>query len=287
MQTSKVRNRVVYFPTGYRDEIPVSFDVRILGRESSPPGQVIDINWEGSPVSFNYYQIEYIIKGSGEVKSGDISYKVSAGDFFFAGKAYPKQIISDINDPVEKYFITAKGPLADGVLDAYFPDTQCFVCRCDVSEHFHTMMELCEKRKTRDAELYNELAVEFLKMVQTVSKVVMPPDGGFKKTTAESIMMYIDKNTMYDFTLEDMAKDLYCSPSGIVKIFKARYNTTPMKYITQKRIKTAKHYLISTDLPIETIAKLVPLGNNKYFSNLFKKIVGISPREYRKKKRKG
>lgn len=277
--------RTMYTPTGYSNDPPVAFDARALGKEATFPGQIINFGSSASLTAINYHQFEYITKGSGYIEFEGQKHEVRAGDFFFFKKAFLRTIHSDMSDPMEKFFLTAKGKFCDGVLSSYLPDKPFIICKCDVSEHFQNMISICESNETRSVQLYNELSIEFLKIIHSVSQAVSSQETFSGKITAESIMHYIDENVKFDFTLEDLSQVFFLSPSGLVKIFRSRYNTTPMKYAMEKRISLAKYYLSHTDLSIAQIAEIVPIGNTKYFSNLFKKMVGITPTEYRNRRK--
>lgn len=54
-----------------------------------------------------------------------------------------------------------------------------------------------------------------------------------------------------------------------------------MQYITSTRIARAQGLLESTDYNISEIASIVGYENPLYFSRIFKKLVGVSPRKYR------
>ena len=56
----------------------------------------------------------------------------------------------------------------------------------------------------------------------------------------------------------------------------------PLKYLTSIRIARAKELLTGTDIPISEIGELVGYDNPLYFSKIFKKNTGLSPREYRR-----
>ena len=56
---------------------------------------------------------------------------------------------------------------------------------------------------------------------------------------------------------------------------------TPMQYILQLRISVAKNYLESSNKNITEIADAVGYDNPLYFSRLFTKYTGMSPKEYR------
>lgn len=274
--------RTTYTPTGYCDDPPVAFDARLLGKEATAPGQIESFGTERNQLLIiNYHQFEYVTKGSGYIEFEGQRHEIHAGDFVFLRKSFLRSLHSDTHDPLEKFFLTAKGKFCDDVLSSYLPDKPLIICKCDVSEHFLNMMSICENNETRSVQLYNELAIEFLKIIHSVSQAVSSQETLGGKITPESIMHYIDENVKFNFTLEDLSQFFFLSPSALVKIFRSRYNTTPMKYAAKKRISLAKYYLSHTDLSIAQIAEIVPIGNTKYFSNLFKKETGLTPTQYR------
>ena len=73
------------------------------------------------------------------------------------------------------------------------------------------------------------------------------------------------------------------SEGGFYLHFKAWYGKSPVEYRNGIRINSAISLLINTDLQISEIAMRCGFDDAYYFSRIFKKIVGISPREYRRK----
>jgi AraC-like DNA-binding protein len=67
----------------------------------------------------------------------------------------------------------------------------------------------------------------------------------------------------------------------LIKIFKKKYNTTPMKYAQGQRIVAAKYHLRVTNSSISRLSEMFCFADSKYFSNVFKTYVGVSPQEYR------
>ena len=59
------------------------------------------------------------------------------------------------------------------------------------------------------------------------------------------------------------------------------YREEPGEYITKTRLLAAKGLLITTDLPIDTIASEVGFAYPNYFYSVFKKHEGITPRQCR------
>lgn len=66
------------------------------------------------------------------------------------------------------------------------------------------------------------------------------------------------------------------------KIFKETYGTTVNNYLISKRITRAKQLLRFTDMTVDEVGVSVGMGDANYFSRMFRKVEGISPREYRK-----
>lgn len=90
-------------------------------------------------------------------------------------------------------------------------------------------------------------------------------------------MRFVDEHYMEDITLKQLAGEFYVDLS---KLFKSFTQMRYIDYITYKRIQKAKSLLRDTDLAIYQIANMLNYRDAKYFSNLFKKIEGVTPRQY-------
>lgn len=102
----------------------------------------------------------------------------------------------------------------------------------------------------------------------------------------DQVREYIDSHYMeFDFSLTSAAKFIHMSPSHLSIIFKKEIGMTFISYLTDLRIKRAKQLLSSTDLMVYEISSSVGYENYAYFSTVFKKNVGLSPKEYRNAKK--
>ncbi|TDK63278.1 methylphosphotriester-DNA--protein-cysteine methyltransferase family protein [Bacillus salipaludis] len=97
------------------------------------------------------------------------------------------------------------------------------------------------------------------------------------------IKNYIDQNYTDKLTLEILADVCHGSPYHLHRTFKRITGVTPVEYIQQIRVNTARNYLIHSKKTIAEIALLVGLQNTPYFITLFKKKNGLTPVEYRNK----
>lgn len=101
------------------------------------------------------------------------------------------------------------------------------------------------------------------------------------KNSIQEIESYISRNYEKDITLQDIAERFYLSREYISRKFKQEYKETITNYIAAIRIEKAKELLENPHLKIYEISFKVGYQNERYFSKVFKKSVGMTPNEYR------
>jgi len=84
------------------------------------------------------------------------------------------------------------------------------------------------------------------------------------------------------YSVEDIARMFNCSASHINHIFPKYGGCSYHAYVTNMRINAAKLLLTSTNMNIQEISDHLGYTNSNYFSTVFKRSVGMSPREYRR-----
>jgi YesN/AraC family two-component response regulator len=101
-------------------------------------------------------------------------------------------------------------------------------------------------------------------------------------STVQQVLRYIAKTAPGDVTLADAAKCVHMNPSYLSQLFKQEMHINFIDYVSSLRIKEAKLLLTSTTLRISEIACRLGYSDIAYFSNMFRKLTGVSPSEYRK-----
>lgn len=94
---------------------------------------------------------------------------------------------------------------------------------------------------------------------------------------------YMQDHFREPLSLEDLARVVYLSPFYFSHIFKEEMNMTFIEYLTNLRISEAKRLLRDTLLAVGTIAEQVGYNDINYFSRVFKKVVGMTPSQFRDK----
>ncbi len=108
---------------------------------------------------------------------------------------------------------------------------------------------------------------------------------GPEKDYASIAIRYMRENITKPIGLKDIAQHVGYSPSHFSKIFAKKTGYAPVEYFNQLKVQEACHRL---DISRENIANIAwEMGYNDafYFSRIFKKIMGQSPAQYRKRNR--
>ncbi len=95
------------------------------------------------------------------------------------------------------------------------------------------------------------------------------------------VITAINQDLTEDLSLKTQAEALNVNPSYLSTLFKKETGMTLTDYVNNKRIEHALLLLNSTDMQIQTIALYCGIPDVNYFTKVFKKIVGKTPKEYR------
>lgn len=102
-----------------------------------------------------------------------------------------------------------------------------------------------------------------------------------KKKYVVKAVKYIMGNYYHEFTVKDVAEELYISDSYLSRLFKKETGYTFVDYLTRYRIYKATQLLQDDSIKIYQVAELVGFKDSRYFSSIFKKYIGITPTELR------
>lgn len=99
---------------------------------------------------------------------------------------------------------------------------------------------------------------------------------------AFACIQYINSHLNEPISIEDVARHIHRSVAYTAKHFKENLEFNLGEYITHARIQEAKSLLRYTDKTLSEISSYLCFSSQSYFQNVFKKITGMTPNEYRK-----
>ena len=109
---------------------------------------------------------------------------------------------------------------------------------------------------------------------------------GTLRPKVDAVMMqmrsYISEHCGEHITAADLARHIPCSVSQVFRYSRRFFSQSPANYINSIRLSRAASLLESTDLEIGAIALQSGFSDMAYFSRLFRRHFGVSPRDYRR-----
>lgn len=100
------------------------------------------------------------------------------------------------------------------------------------------------------------------------------------KKIIERAKLYIQEHFREEITLKMVADYVYLNPNYFSKLFKEEVNKNFIDYLIEKRIETAKEMLKAPGIKVYEVAQSIGYDEVVSFNRAFKKVVGVSPKEY-------
>lgn len=244
------------------------------------------------PFVRNHYLFHYIISGKGILYADDAQhntsiYELSAGSGFLIEPGFSNLYSADERDPWEYIWLEFGGLRAKELLETagiayshpvYQPTSPdqgqklleqmyCIVREPDSSAlrqigHLYLFMDLLTSSSSSRKQLQGGRLSEF-----------------YVRETISFIEQYYTQN----ITVLDMAKRCNLDRSYFGKVFREIVGRSPQEFLIQFRMSKAAEALTLTNKSIGDIASSVGYQNPLHFSQAFKNVYRVSPREYRQK----
>lgn len=98
---------------------------------------------------------------------------------------------------------------------------------------------------------------------------------------------YVKENLSLSPSLQETAEHIHISPSYLSKMFISRLHAPYSVFVLNEKILYAQKLLVNSDKDMTEIARKAGFSSNTYFSDCFKRVIGMSPLQFRKEYRRG
>ncbi len=245
----------------------------------------IDKNFK--PVSHSHPNTEiiYLSDGEGHLVTGEGEIKLVKGDYavITGGVEHREEAVSGR----EMTFY------AIGVTDFGIPENELGVKIFSPDEVDGKSLSRCFKsvfeELKRDAALWEPVVDLYAELICTVTSRYVVTEHGATEIRGTSLVerakRFINERFYSTIKTEEMATTFNVSYSTLIHKFKNETGKSITGYKLSKQIDEAKSLLSLTDMNIGQIAFHVGFGTNTYFSKIFKRETGLTPKDYREKYR--
>ncbi len=229
------------------------------------------------------YYLMYIIEGelSVSLPQGDVT--VMAGDFIVFPPKYKYIYTFSGEGTISYYYAHFTGSYVDSLLDTLGITSLPYVSSAGtirtVSDAFSTMFGYY----ARNEEHLSQKSGAQLQII--LSSLASNRDGRMERL--RSSLSYINASYTSEISVPYLAAMDNLSVSRYNVLFREQMGVSPVKYITDLRMKHACTLLLGTDMSVGTVGESVGYPDKYFFSKTFKGHMGLSPKEYRQKNKGG
>lgn len=126
-----------------------------------------------------------------------------------------------------------------------------------------------------------ELCLWIVKVLDRITDQIYQTRNARNYQRLKKAMDFIEAHYGEPLTVERVAREAFLSPSRLSHIIKDELGLTLIDYLSKIRIERAKTLLGNPEIPIARISQEVGFSDQSYFTKVFKKIEGCTPRAYR------
>lgn len=255
--------------------------------------------------SHDFHELVLILKGRGRHAVGDEAYALEAGDVFVilhdTHHGYPEtrelSLINILYDP-EQLGI----PVADlGALPGYHA---LFTVepRWRRQGNFRNRLQLTAEQLAHATELVARVEEELeegrrghgfmavthlMQLIGHLSRCYSQVDRDRRRPVEQisEVLGYMERHYAEPLTVADLMRVAHMSQTSLMRTFDRVMGRSAIDHLIRLRISKAKSLLRRTTLPITEIAFQVGFNDGNYFSRQFRKLAGVSPRDYRRERR--
>jgi AraC family transcriptional regulator len=142
--------------------------------------------------------------------------------------------------------------------------------------------------KNLDSRLYvdamaNALFVHLIQNYSTSKPVWKEYKQGLGQRKLKQVIDYINDRLDRDLGLIELANLVQMSPHYFSLLFKRSTGLSPHQYVIKTRVDRAKQLLLKEEMSIADIAQVVGFANQSHLNLHFKRLVGITPKQYSQK----
>ncbi len=225
----------------------------------------------------DFFEIEYIIAGSGSYTVDGITYPLENGLLFFMT---PANIHSVDSKNAIIYNIMFSGNICNTeFLSVLIKNSPIALKNCGADATlFEALMEEMTQKNYNQETLYAFLNTILGKLCFEAGVC----DNASNISSVNQAELYILNNFKKEITLTDVAKHVSLAPTYLSKIFKNQTGENFKAYLNSVRFEYAKKLLTLSDKTVMQICNECGFGDYPNFIRRFKQHTGLYPNEYRK-----
>lgn len=238
--------------------------------------------------AFKYlYVLEYVVSGRGYIEYEGQKYTVEAGDFYLLNRYTAPYYYPDPEEPFVKIWINICGRFMNAITYTYQLVEPIIIVHCESAEQYiRQMHEEILKHPNRDIGKANDTLMELLLKLFVDIDHLRQNRSPKNALSFSQITDYISNNIIMErLDVEYISTYFYISYSSLYRLCMKNTGLSPKHYILKLKIEYAQELFLTTNCSISRTSELLNFSSPAYFRKVFRKYVGMSPADWRRKKR--
>ncbi|ALS24026.1 MULTISPECIES: helix-turn-helix transcriptional regulator [Paenibacillus] len=240
-------------------------------------------NYHIGPRTSPYYYLLFVLEGQGTFIQNHQTFRLKKNDMFCLFPQVIHEYYTDPDAPLRKIFFAFDGKQALHLLDriGLRPHTP-HAADALTPQSIQLMWEFYRLVSSHEHTDLARLRM-FYSIFEELSGANIQPSAQDNRTVSwlQKGKEYLEIHYVEGITVERAAEFVGVDRTHYTKQFRKAYGVTPIQYIQQLRMKEAKQLIEQTNYTMTEIAQSVGYPDLFTFSKAFKKMVGVSPKEYR------
>jgi AraC family transcriptional regulator, arabinose operon regulatory protein len=249
-----------------------------------PPGIILTAK-KGLPENFLFYCVD----GSGWYKIGNKKFTVSPNEFFMLPQNVEHAYGSSEKDPWSIYWVHFGGEMSASFNAMHAVKKHFHPCQIKSSNEifklFTKLYETLELGYSTSNLLFANMCLSHFLSLFIFNGKYFSVASSQKPDVIDNAILFMQEHIHENITLDELSKHYQYSPSRFSNLFKQKTGYAPIDYFSQMKMQRASQQLDFTDGSIKSIALSLGYDDPYYFSRKFRKIIGMSPSNYRDKKK--
>lgn len=229
------------------------------------------------------FVFEYVLSGTGYIEIDNKIIEIKAGDVYCLEPGMSYCYYSSEKDPLEKIWINFYSEIFKDIFKAFNLNNKIVFKDTNTLDLFNELQSL-KKLSNFSDEICFEIAPVLFNIVCQLCK-----SHSIKNTNKNDIVIKTKQlldDSLYSYVTMDMIVDkIGVSKSHIIREFSKYYGYTPYNYLIEQKIAIAKKMLSLSKMKVSDISDTLGFSDSHYFSRIFKRKTGLSPQQYKSKKR--
>ena len=245
-------------------------------------------DWHSVPHTHNHMELFFIVGGKGQFLIEDQLHPVDVNNLVLINPNVVHTEVSLNAQPLEYIVLGVAGIqlAARDTSNGQFSILDHFES-AEISGCLRNILREMEQKNTGYEDVcqaYMEILIIRL-MRSTALAVPSESQTVSANRQCAAVRRYIDLHFKESLTLEQLAEEGHMNKYYLSHAFKREYGVSPINYMISKRIEESKYLLAETDLALSQIAQLLGFSSLSYFSQVFHRTQGTSPKEYRQQQK--